>query len=131
MVGVQAAENRLQVGAGGTMPGTHLHSLTPVHTCTPPQARADSKCRTSLILRASGLAAILPAQPADGSVPHILLEPATISSGTHTQVTDWLDRKGGKTSLLCSPGSEGREPEGITEEGQMHSVCREVGDTLI
>lgn len=54
VVGVLAAENRLQVGAGRTVPGTHLHSFTALCTCTPPQARADSKCRTSIILEPQG-----------------------------------------------------------------------------
>lgn len=88
-----------------------------------PRPGANSRCQTFGLEHQRWLQC--PARPAGGSASHILLEPATIFSGTHTLVTGWLHWEGQKPSLLCFPRSEGRTARGHCR--RMIAVCFQGG----
>lgn len=66
-----------------------------------------------------------PARPAGGSVSHIVLEPATIFSGTHALVIGLLHWEGQKPSLLCFPKSGGWAARDHCR--RMNAVCFQEG----
>lgn len=113
-----APENRLQSGTGRAIPGIHLHSFLPSYASILVTPGQDQIPEHQGWLQ-------YPARPAGGSVSHIVLEPATIFSGTHTLVIDLLYWEGKKPSLLCFPRSGGRAARDHCR--RMNAVCFQGG----